>query len=361
MHLWHYERLSELLGKLQARFPEPVWRELGQAVAQHAARVALPRSGRGPPPSQEMWAEWDRPFDTVPGENVQGTVFTPQTVHCAAGSLVEGAIWAGGGVTADRDVVVEGPIVCREQIDWQGRRAQTLIAPRIRLGRPAFPLDIQGSILCQTLALGADASLSGTIGGSLVATGRIAHQESGQAIGSLLVLAGASAEGLDVPCAVALEEGVEVGHLCAGGNVVLGEACRAESVSGNHVVLGTGCAVSHVYARGTLVLGPGSVVQTAIAQGRITVDESARVEGDLIASASGEVKSAGQGWLGDPACQYRANVAALLDPSAQAGPLQGWAAVRSLPHSLYRQLEGLHAGWCPTLRPIELSWREEAR
>jgi len=384
MHLWHYERLSELLGKLQARFPEPVWRELGQAVSAHATRVAAPQAGRGAPRSQADWTAWDRPFDTVPGENILGTVFCPQAVRCAAGSLVEGAIWAGGEITVERNVVVQGPVVSRQQIDWQGRRAQCLIAPRLLLGRPAFPLDIKGNLLCQNLVLGADACISGTLDGLLIVSGRIARRDTGQALRSLLVLAGTAAEGVDVPCAVTLEDHVRIDYLRAGGDVVLGESCRAESVSGQNVVLGAGSSASHVHARGSLVLGPDSVVQTAIAGGRIAVDVTARVEGDLIASASGEVEidgvaldgidldvwggkafdPGGARWYADPQYQYRANVAALqspaagldpgaqLDPSVLEGSMLGWAAVRSLPRSLYRQLEGLQSDWCATLRPL---------
>jgi cytoskeletal protein CcmA (bactofilin family) len=276
---------------------------------------------------------------------------------------VDGAIWAGSGITVERNVVVEGPVVSREQVDWQGRRAQCLIAPRVLLGRPAFPLGIRGSLLCKTLVLGADACISGTLNGLLVVSGRIARRDTGQALRSLLVLADAAAEGLDVPCAVTLEDRVRIDHLCAGGTVILGEGCQAASVSGQNVVLGRGSRVSHVHARGTLVLGPGSVVQTAIAEGRITVDAAARVEGDLIASACGEVEIDGVGshdggWYADPRYQYRANVAALLNPAMLLEPgavedsMQGWAAVRYLPQPLYRQLEGLHGGWFAALRPL---------
>jgi hypothetical protein len=373
MHLWHYERLSELLGKLGSRFPEPVWRELAQAVSAHAVRVATPRPGRGPPDSLAKWAEWDRPFDTVPGENVQGTVFCPQPVHCAAGSLVDGAIWAGSGVTVDRNAVVEGPIVSQEQIDWHGRRAEGLIAPRVVLGRPAFPLDIRGSILCRTLVLGAQACISGALGGSLIVSRQIVRRGSGQAVRSLLVLADAAAEALDVPCGVTLEARVRIDYLSAGGNVVLDEGCRVESLSGQNVVLGAGSRVAHVHARGSLALGPGCVVQTAIAGGRITADATAQVEGDLIASAYGKVETGaarggvvegdafrpgGLRWYLDPRYQYRADVAALLDPAvlpgpgSQDGPPRGWAAVRYLPHALYAQLERLQGGWLAVLQPL---------
>jgi cytoskeletal protein CcmA (bactofilin family) len=358
MFLWHYERLGELLDKLQERFPEPVWRELEQALSAHSARIAAPRAGREAPGSLADWAAWDRPFDTVPGEQIDGTVFCPQAVTLAAGSLVEGAIWAGRGITVERNVVVEGPVVSREQIDWQGKRASCLVAPRILLGRPAFPLDVRGSLLCQTLVLGTDAGISGTLGGTLAVSARIARRDTGQAIRSLLVLAGSAAQGLDVPCAVTLEERARIDYLSAAGDVILGEACRAESVAGQNVVLGAGSRVSHVHARGSLVLGPGSVVQTAVAGGRIAVDAAARVEGDLIASASGEVELGGEGWYVDLQVQYRANVAALLDPGAlpepgaSEGSMRGWAAVRCLPRALYRQLEGLYGGWCAALRPL---------
>jgi cytoskeletal protein CcmA (bactofilin family) len=262
-------------------------------------------------------------------------------------------------VTVDRDVVVQGPIVSRDQIDWQGKRAQSLIAPRIRLGRPAFPLDIPGSILCQTLVLGQDASLSGTLGGSLVAKTRVTRQGSGQAVRMLRVLADATAGEVDVPCAVTLDDRVRLGSLCAKGDVVLGEACHVESVSGHNVVLGAGSVVSHVHAGGALVLGPGCVVQTAIAGTQITVDPTARVKGDLIASASGALEVQGAAWFVQPQYQYRANVAALLDPDLQEGALQGWAAVRSLPHSLYRQLESVCEGWFDALRPLAADARGE--
>jgi hypothetical protein len=154
-----------------------------------------------------------------------------------------------------------------------------------------------------------------------------------------------------------LDARVQIGLLRARGDVALGEGCRVESVSGEDVVLGPGCAVSHVYARGALALGPGCVVQTAIAEGRITVDATAQIEGDLIASASGEVELGGAGWHTDRGRHYRAHVASLLDPGAQVGALNGWAAVRRLPHSLYRQLEGLQEGWLAALQPVEAGER----
>jgi cytoskeletal protein CcmA (bactofilin family) len=274
--------------------------------------------------------------------------------------MVDGAVWAGGEARVDRNGVVEGPIVSQKRIDWQGKRAQSLVAPHVRLGRSALPLDLKGSILCQILALEGDACISGTLG-SLVVTKDIVRQDDRQAIRSLFVLAGTIAEGIDVPCAVTLDDRVRLGQLYARGNVVLGEGCEVESASGANVVVGANCTVSHVYARGTLVLGPGSTVRTAIAQGRITVDATARVEGDLIASASGEVEIGGSGWFADPRRQYRANVAALLDPEAKGGPLQGWAAVRYLPHSLYRQLEGLLGGWYAALQPVADSSPDQGR
>ncbi len=306
-----------------------------------------------------------------PATRANSLLYSHQKAEVGMGSVVEQGIFARGHLRLRQDAIIRGDAVSLTMLDVsQGVQANNLFAPEVML---RGPVRLEGSIFCRRLRLapsgGHHLPEGSELGGSLIFAGEFEKVVPDEKIGSALneprqpievyhrsdVTIGAHCTLVAILGDVNVEVGPrqkQLNTIRVTGNVTLDHHNTVRRIEGEDVLIGPGCHVNEVHARGKLTIHQGSIVGFARAGNGIELAHNVTISSPVLFSDNGAILEHGEArWKSEgKATGLTAYQLFDYERDGQKGSL----ATNLLDHRLYELYERIAPGWMPRLKPTQI-------